>query len=543
MIVPRVKQEKKGNNTVLVDTAITLSVCEEYASKASRALAAFLPQCQVMEQKKNALVTVEEEPGFADKPEAYRLTILNGKVTIGCISYLGLRNALAAFSLTVRCVGGKLALPDTTIEDWPDAEFRSIMLDIASIVKPVDELKGDLVLFAKSRMNYAQIYLSDRHGICLRLDCLPEKMFLKNAYTKEEMCDICEFADMLGIEMIPQFDMPAHSGLLVTLFDAMICDAPEEILQRKTMTACTGDPEVYRIYETIINEILDIFPGRYFHMGGDELEMLDLSSYCHWDYCNKCLKLREENGLADRQDQYNYFVKRIHDMVTRRGRSLIMWNDQVDCPRGPVLPTDIVMEFWRVAAPGRGPVEGCSMNALAEMGYKVINAYYPYTYLFTGEPVIPFTSELLGSWIWDEDPPCNKEYAANIIGTELCAWGYCSPITKYLYYAQPSAFVLTADKQWNKDRVVYDEAFAQALTRTLLGVSVPEGFNPFVGIGDVVPPLEDGKLAHCERVTCSDEELSDIVTTRSRTDIIQGADAARAAIYRECVEYAQKNRK
>ena len=536
MIIPNVKKEEKGNKVFYVSTDITINVCEEYADKACIALEAFLPQCTVEKKTDEALITVVHDEKLADAAEAYRMEIAETGIVVYCAEYLGLRNALATFSVLVSCKDGQFKLYETCIEDAPKAKHRGAMLDVAGTVKPFEGLCDDLVLMAKARMNRAQIYLFDRAGVSLELESLPKNCWVEGAYTKQQMRELCRFADALGITVIPEFDMPGHSDKLFEVFKEFRCDSPRTEGMRVN-SVCTGEPRLYELYENLINEILEVFPGPYFHMGGDEIEMLDLNVECLWDNCSKCRKLREENGLKDRQEQYYYFVKRINDIVRKAGRTMIMWSDQLDCPRGALLPDNIIMHFWRVAFPSRGPYEGCSMNAQAALGYKIINSYYPETYTFTGEPII-MNSETLRKWRWDRQPDCEEQYREQILGSELCVWGYTSKkLCEYMERFLPSAIVMMGDKLWNNEELEYTEEYCRQLTKVVLGASVPEGLNVFEAIGDVFPPAENGVPSYVERVTCSNEKLEEIIAALNKQGTYLKGDAVRAEKYLVCAKY------
>lgn len=538
MIIPNVKKEEKGSKVFYISTELTINACEAYAEKACIALAAFLPQCKV-EKKADALIAVVHDEALAG--EAYRLEVKESGIEIRCAEYLGLRNALATFSVLVTCRDGQLKLQETCIEDTPKARHRGAMLDLASRVRPIEELYSDITLMAKARMNRVQLYLADRGGVTMQLDCLPESCWMKDAYTKQQMKDLCAYADALGLIVIPEFDMPGHSKKLFEVFEDFRCDAPP-VEGMKVSSVCTGEPKVYELYEKLINEILEVFPGPYFHMGGDEVEMLDLKVVCLWDNCSKCRKLREKEGIKDRQEQYYYFVKRIREIVKKAGRTLIMWSDQLDCPRGALLPDDIIMHFWRVAFPSRGPYVGCSMNAQAALGYQVINSYYPETYTFTGEPII-MNSESVRKWRWDCEPECEEQYRDRILGSELCVWGYTlDSLCAYMDRFLPSTIVLMGDKLWNNETLEYTEEYCRQLTKTVLGASVPEDLNVFAAIGDVMPPTENDKKSYYERVTCTDDELRQIIAALSQPDTYFAGDAARAAQYRSCAEYTLEKR-
>ena len=230
---------------------------------------------------------------------------------------------------------------------------------------------------------YLHLHLSDSLGVSVKLDCLPEECCLENYYSKEQMQEVVKLAEALGLEIIPEFDMPGHSTALVRCSSDIVCIV--DGVENTHWTTCAGSEETYKFYEKIINELCDLFPSKYFHIGGDELEFADvpkLNAICHWEQCPKCRKKCEEENLKDRQELYYYFINRIYEIVKKTGRQMIMWSDQIDCMRPADLPKDILMQFWRVAAPGRGPFEGCSLNAQLKMGYQIINSHFPETYPF-----------------------------------------------------------------------------------------------------------------------------------------------------------------
>lgn len=539
MIVPAVKREEATGQSFYTDTALSLCVCEEYADKACTALCAFLPQCSIALMPAGAFITVQKDSTLA--AEACRMDIRESGVVITCADYLGLRNALAVFAAAARLHNNRLQLPELHIEDIPTGRYRSVMLDLASTCRPIEDLYRDLILMAKARMNRVHLYLFDRSGVALQLDSLPCSCRMPDAYTKQQMRELCAFADALGLTVIPEFDMPGHSQKLREVFPEFCCDVP--VPEGKVVTSvCTGHPALYTLYETLIHELLEIFPGPYFHMGGDEVEMLDLNVVCCWDDCSRCRRLREEQSLADRQEQYYYFVKRIHEMVKKEGRTLIMWSDQLDCPRGAQLPQDILMHFWRVAHPGRGPYIGCSMQAQAALGYDIINSFYPETYTFTGEPAI-MSAESLSRWHWDQEPDCAEEYAPRILGGELCAWGYSSrELAPYMDRFLPPSIVLMADKFWNNVPLEYTTEYRRGLTCTLLGAGTPENLDIFEAIGNVLPPADGNRCGYPENVSLTTAELEAVLAALSQEELYIAGDADRAKELRACVEYVLQAR-
>lgn len=464
--------------------------------------------------------------------EEYHLEISENGIYIEYYSYLGLRNAAATLAMmATACKDGYLLKP-AVIDDYPAVSHRGTMLDLARGVKPYDTLVSDMILIAKSKMNYLHLHLFDSKGVCMQLDSIPEQCHLPNAYTKEQMKELVKIAEVLGLELIPEFDMPAHAKKLSSVVDEISCDIPDDIEDTK-WTVCPGSDKTYELYDRVITELVEIFPCKYFHIGGDELEFADLprlKQMCHWDSCSKCKKKMQEEKLADRQELYYYFIMRIYEMVKKAGRTMVMWSDQIDCNRPCPLPRDIIMHFWRVAEKGRGPVENCSMNAQLKMGYKVINSHFPETYVDLDEYM---SQQTIADWRWDKRPECDDELAQNILGTEVCAWEYGN-FPEYEHYDRTLApnVVIMGDKLWNGTDLVFDEEYEKSLTRAVLGADTPKGLNIFKCFGSIIPPRSKD-LAYYDKIKASKAEIEE---TLALLETIKPSDLGsrqRADAYKE----------
>lgn len=572
MILPRLKKEVIQTSKNPLPRALTMTAgCEQCAQKACKTLELFLPQCTVT-LAPNGIITTRMTDRFADDLERYALTVVGGKITIEHSSYLGLRNALATLSLLVSERDGELYIPDAEIEDGPVASFRSILLDVGRGCPPFEQLKSDIVLSAKAKLNHLHLHCVDGGGVALKLECLPEEFRFPTAYSKEQIAEVCEMCRILGLELIPEYDMPGHSEVLLKLLPHLACKT--DLCWQTDWTVCPAKPEIYELFDNIVSEMVEWFPdGKYFHIGGDELDFADapkLNKYCHWTDCEDCKALREREGIADRQEEYYYFMNRLNAIVKKHGRQTIMWSDQLDCTRPAGLDKDIIMQFWRVAWAGRGPYDGCSMVRQLEMGYTVINSFFPYLYC---DLKYCMNSEKFKKWHWERLPetekksfcelrwfnvPENAPYRSHLLGSEICAWEYGNArIYGHYSYSLPSSMALFADKMWNGDDLDYTPEYRQALTRLVLGAATPEGFDLFAAIGDVQPPLRDEKtlaknetdvIAPCipafvERVTLTDAELEEILATLKDESRYLTGDAYRVKQYQTCVQYVLDERK
>lgn len=476
---------------------------------ALRAIGLFLPEC-VFSSDEKALIREIADPDF--EGEKHRIRITEDGIDVFCGSYSGLVRALSSLSLIAKVSDGVLVLPECDFTDAPVLPHRGVMLDIGRGVRDFGELTAHVVMIAKAGFNVLHLHLADSQGVGYKSRVLPDGAAFPDAYSYEQIKRLVSLAEDLALEIVPEFDMPGHSGTLLKALPWLACNvdgkAPDKLSK---WTVCPGREETFALYDALIGEITQLFPGRFFHTGGDELEFADapqLDQFCHWSECSMCRARMEKEGLKDRQELYYYFTRRIRELVKKRSRTMIMWSDQIDCMRPAGIPTDVVMQFWRVAARGRGPKEGCSMNAQLKMGYKIINSYYPQTYVDIDSYMNP---EKLSVWHWTNDPECEPDLAGGIVGSELCAWEYGN-VSEYPHYTLtlPPAFFLFGDKLWNGEKMEYTAAYRADLTRAIFGAGVPDGLDVFAAVGDVLPPRKKDGRIYPEKITARKDELEKI---------------------------------
>lgn len=506
-MIPEAKCMNLTEDTLFLPAALRLD-CAAWPQKAARCATLLL----------GVTVTAGADPHIralpADLPaEGYRLTV-DDTVTVAYADYRGLCHALATLAGLLTAADEGYILPRGTVEDAPAAAHRGTMLDLARGKQPMEELLDDMVLLARAKMNVLHLHLFDSIGCAVAMDCLPQELILKEHYSRQEVAQIVEQADLLGLELIPEFDLPGHSTLMTSVFPALAC--PVE--NNTGWSVCAGSEELFTLYEAIIREMITLFPGgRYFHVGGDELYMDDIPQRgytCHWESCPRCRQRMAEEGLSDRQELYYYVMQRVHTIVTSHGRTMVMWSDQIDCTRPCPLPRDIVMHFWRVAGRGRGPVDGCSMAAQAAMGFTLINSHYLEAYI---EEEGEMSEETIRDWRWDTRPAVAEEHRKQVMGGELCVWTYgvnaepgkTPDYYDYINRELPGAVMLMGNKLWNGRDFVYSPAFRQELTRAVLGPHTPKGLDVFAPFGSMMPPKSNTRFAYEDRVTVTKAEMAD----------------------------------
>ena len=314
--------------------------------------------------------------------ESYRLKIDRKGVTITSADAAG---AFYAQQTLVQLVDGD-TLPFCEIYDFPRFPYRGVHFDVSRHFRSVEFLKKQIDAMAMYKMNRMHIHLTDAAGWRLQIDSYPKltefaawrpqhtwkEWWAGNRhyahegdpgayggyYTKEQIEDVVQYAHAHHIEVIPEIEMPGHSEEVLAAYPELTCSG-EPYTQGEF---CVGNEETFRFLETVLDEVIDLFPSEYIHIGGDE------ANKEHWKKCPKCQARIQAEGLKDVDELQSYMIKRIARYVESKGRKVIGWDEILD---GGLAEGAAVMS-WRGTEGG--------IKAM-EMGHDVIMTPGRYCYL------------------------------------------------------------------------------------------------------------------------------------------------------------------
>lgn len=497
MIIPRVKsQTVMAGVWAPTKKLVVASVATDvFAANAKKALSLFLPQ-YYFEAEGEPDITLS---CLASAPcaEWYRLTVTEQGATLEYADARGAINAVA--SLTQLILDGTVAA--CVIEDAPEYLYRGLMLDVArGIREPLQDLKDIAIHMALSKLNVLHLHLMDAESLSFESTAMPKvKGSAKRngrQYTKAQIASLVELCTTLAIEIVPEIEIPSHASAVVKAYPQFACDVDFDI--SSPWCVCPTTEELYSMYDALIGELAEMFPGKYIHIGTDELEFRsrpDLNQLCHWRECRKCQQFRDEKGLSGIREQFYYVVLRVYDMIKARGKTMMMWNDQIDISKADCpIPKDVLIEFWRVSSKSSGPYEGCSMEGFARQGYRIVNAAFQKTY-------IDFDTYLqesdLCTWTPVSWPEIYEEGRQYVGGGEMCAWefGNREQYGFYDYTVQPN-LPLFADRLWCSEPVEYTEAYRADVYKIVFGKKLQNDLYPI--LGGIIPPRTDKLLTHAE---------------------------------------------
>ena len=287
--------------------------------------------------------------------EAYELQIRKNKVVILASDEAGRFYALQ----TLKQLADADIMYCGVIKDEPRYEWRGFMLDEARHFFGMEKVKELLDLMARYKLNRFHWHLSDNQGWRIEIKAYPQLCEIAavgnnsdgNApakfYTQDEVREIIAYAAERHIEVIPEIDMPGHATAFVKAF-------PE--LDGGHRTVNVANPKLYEVLETVMKELADLFPGRYLHIGGDEV------SRRGWESLPEMPEFMAKNNIASYHDIQKYFEVRLSDIVAKTGKLSIAWDDVIN---GDMNTENTLLQWWQSDRPG-------NLEKSLEYGYKTI---------------------------------------------------------------------------------------------------------------------------------------------------------------------------
>ena len=449
----------------------------------------------------------------SDIKEYYEIVINKENILIFYSDKLSLRNAVATLiSLTEQnneCVYINCA----TIKDYPNFSHRSMLIDIARRYIPIEELKMQIRTLGLCKYNYLHWHLSDNF-FAYEVKCLPQLAYKnpRKIYTQDELKELVDYAQSFGIESIPEIDVPAHCSYITSVLPELLCDVEEPRNTDKpisTYTICLSNPTTYEILSNIIAELCDIFKGEYFHTGGDELYFYDIEEdnlWPEWLNCSRCKELAKKENINSDLDFYIYFANKINKIVKSFGKKMIIFNDAIDISKPTKLDKDITIQFWRIAMPSRGPVEGCSMQGFLDQGFSVINSFFPETYMCDY-----VKEEKLRIWTPLTNPKVENGKENLVLGGELCAWG----VHNHFDYSTLPLLCYFSDRLWNSEEMEDSDKINKAFVRQTISHKI-DTVNIFNILNFRIFPLNDYDKFFYDVLNKDLEKVEDAVSSLTK---------------------------
>lgn len=259
----------------------------------------------------------------------------------------------------------EVAIQCVTIHDEPIFPYRGMHLDVARHMFSVDFIKKYIDALALLKMNTFHWHLTDDQGWRIEIKQYPKLQEIAafrdqslvghfsdqpqtfdgkkygGYYTQEEIKDIVGYAQNRHITIIPEIEMPGHAQAAIAAYTDLGCTS-DAVKVAQTWGVfediyCAGKEDTFTFLEHVLDEVVELFPSKYIHIGGDE------APKTHWKNCNNCQQRIADEGLKDEHELQSYFIERIEKYLNTKGRQIIGWDEILE---GGLAPNATVMS-WR----------------------------------------------------------------------------------------------------------------------------------------------------------------------------------------------------
>jgi len=381
--------------------------------------------------------------------------------------------------------GVRWKVPCVRISDYPRFQWRGLLVDPARHFIPKQDLMRFIDNMALHKFNSLQIHLTDDQGWRIEIKRYP-KLTETGAwmdftamrrgqgaedhgdkrpggfYSQEDIRQIVKYAAERYINILPEIEMPAHTGaaiisyLEIGLYPEKLSALPAEKRWAANERVLAPRPQTVAFMQGVLTEVMDLFPNKYIHIGGDE------ANIGHWKKSEEIQALKRELGVKDEVELHSWFIKQMDSFLTRHGRRLVGWDEIL---QGGLAPGATVMSW-------RGQQGGITA---ANAGHDVVMAPTTHTYFdyYQGpsdkEPLAIGGNLPLEKVYGFEPIPQDiaAEKAGHVLGVQGQLWGeYISTARHLEYMAYPRAAAL-AEIGWSPKTAKNYENFLARLSRHL----------------------------------------------------------------------------
>ena len=394
--------------------------------------------------------------------EGYNLKVAGRNIEIKGGSNAGVFYAIQ----TLHQISGSNGLPSDVpcimVNDFPRFNWRGLMLDCSRTFQSPEYLKKTIDRIAYYKMNVLHLHLTDDQGWRIEIKSHPELTEKgskfhpeynepeshQGFYSQEEMKDIIRYAGSKGITIVPEIEMPGHSTAILVCYPELSCtgkiaDKIFPFFKGPGVTPdilCAGNEETFVLIEDVIDEMVEIFPSGFIHIGGDEAPKV------RWEKCPKCQKRIKDEGLKDEKELQSYFISRVEKYINTKGRRLIGWSEIIE---GGLAPNAAVMDWIggakEATEKGQDVVMSPTSHCYFDYTYKAISSEHAYSF----DPVKGLTAE----------------QSKHILGLQANFWSHIDREPELVDKQLFPRILSIAERGWSPSNITDWESFRKRLEK------------------------------------------------------------------------------
>lgn len=454
--------------------------------------------------------TLRIEPGIASEgivlklnegqaSEGYTITVDADRVLVEATSPAGIFYGIQTIRKAVPVeMGAVVGFPAGVITDAPRFAYRGAHLDVCRHFFSVDSVKTYIDMLVLHNMNKFHWHLTEDQGWRMEIKQFPKLTEIGSVrngtmirkdwnsndsiqyggfYTQEECREIVKYAADRYITVIPEIDMPGHMVAAVTAYPELGCTGgPYEVRTIWGVSEellCAGNEKVYDFVDKVLDEVMDVFPSKDIHIGGDECPKTE------WEKCPKCqskikaLGLKKDDRFTAEQKLQAYFTKHVDEYLTKHGRNAIGWDEILE---GGVSENATVMSW-------RGESGGIEAARLKHRVIMTPNTYCYFDYYQSkdrdNEP-FAIGGFLPIKHVYDYEPlPANltPEEQSYIWGVQCNVWTEYIPAFSQVQYMMLPRGAALSEVQWSLPEAKDYEKFKNERLPRLIKIYELYGYN------------------------------------------------------------------
>ncbi len=302
----------------------------------------------------------------------YKIEIAAKQIKITAPETIGIFYGIQTLRQAIKAESGKFSIREATISDYPTSPWRSLMLDEGRYFKGKDAVKKLLYEMARLKYNYFHWHLTEDQGWRLEIKKYPKLIEIgskrpktgkhyywisnefynephEGHYTQADVKEIIEFAEKLHITIIPEIEILTHASAAIASYSYLGTTGKQiEVECRLGPTDEIMDiskPETMRFIHDVLDEVADLFPGKYIHCGGDEIQGN------HWINSAGIRAMKNQLGIKEDWELERHFYNEISKYLEGKGKALMAWSDAAGKPgAASIIPIKVgkesVFQYW-----------------------------------------------------------------------------------------------------------------------------------------------------------------------------------------------------